>query len=124
MPIEITISPVLNDADADKALKRIEALWDAPPHSPEFYELDILSLLVAEYEKKKYPLPKVNPIEMIQYRMEQMNLSRADLARLAFNGHRSRVTDILEGKRKLNLAMVRTLSEVLRVDPQFLIKEY
>ncbi|MEL7533896.1 MAG: helix-turn-helix domain-containing protein [Bacteroidota bacterium] len=124
MAIEITITPILSDTDVQQALKRIEVLWEAEPGSPESYELDILSLLVSEYERKKYPLPDVNPVEMIKYRMEQMGLSRAELARLAFNGHRSRVTDILEGKRKLTLAMIRSLSETLQVDPKFLIKEY
>ncbi|MDW3650988.1 MAG: hypothetical protein R8P61_28180 [Bacteroidia bacterium] len=122
--MEIVIHPILTDADVDKASKRIEEIWDAEEGTPEYYELDILTLLVSEYERKQYPLTEANPIEMITYRMEQMGLSRADLAKLAFNGHRGRVTDILDGKRKLNLSMVRTLSEVLKVDPKFLIKEY
>jgi len=122
--MELVISPILTDEDNERAIKRIEKLWDAEEGTPEYYELDILSLLVSEYEKKRYPLPEVNPIEMIKFRMEQMGYTRAELARLAFNGHRSRVTDILEGRRKLNLAMVRKLSEVLKVDPKFLIEEY
>lgn len=122
--MQITISPIMSEDDAILAEQRIEELWDAKPGTPEYFELDVLSLLLSAYEKKKYPLPDLDPVEMIKYRMEQMNLSRADLARLAFNGYRSRVTEILEGKRKLNLQMVRTLSEVLKVDPKFLIKEY
>lgn len=122
--MEVLISPILTDQDNENALKRIEEIWDAKEGTAEYYELDILSLLVSEYEKKRYPLPQVNPIEMIKFRMEQMGYTRAELARLAFNGHRSRVTDILEGRRKLNLQMVRKLSDVLRVDPKFLIEEY
>lgn len=122
--MELIISPILTDEDNERAIKRIDAIWDAEEGTPEYYELDILSLLVSEYEKKQYPLAEINPVEMIKFRMEQMGYSRADLARLAFNGQRSRVTEILEGKRKLNLAMVRKLSTVLRVDPAFLIEEY
>ena len=122
--MQLTISPIISDEDNERAIKRIEEIWDAAEGTPEYYELDILSLMVSDYEKKKYPLPDVNPVEMIKFRMEQMGYCQADLARLAFNGHRSRVSDILSGKRKLNLNMVRKLSEVLRVDPQFLIKEY
>lgn len=122
--MELVISPILTDEDNERAIKRIDAIWDAEEGTPEYYELDILSLLVSEYEKKQYPLAEINPVEMIKFRMEQMGYSRADLARLAFNGQRSRVTEILEGKRKLNLAMVRKLSTVLRVDPAFLIEEY
>ncbi len=122
--MELVISPILTDEDNERAIERIDVIWDAEEGTPEYYELDILSLLVSEYEKKRYPLPEANPVEMIKFRMEQMGYSRADLARLAFNGQRSRVTEILEGKRKLNLAMVRKLSAVLRVDPNFLIEEY
>lgn len=122
--MEIVISPILNNDDLEKAAERIEVIWDAETGTPEYHELEILTLLVSEYERKQHPLTETNPVEMIKYRMEQMNLSRADLARLAFNGHRGRVTDILEGKRKLNLTMIRKLSEVLNVDPAFLIPEY
>ncbi len=122
--MEIVISPILTDADNENALKRIEEIWNAEEGTAEYHELDILSFLVSEYEKKRYPISETNPVEMIKFRMEQMGYSRADLARLAFNGHRSRVTEILEGKRKLNLRMIRKLSEVLRVDASFLIVEY
>lgn len=124
MNMEITITPILSDADAAKAEARIEELWEAEPGTPESHELDILSLLLAEYEKKDFPVGDINPIEMIKYRMEQMGISQSELAALAFNGHRGRVSEVLQGKRKLNLSMIRTLSEVLRVSPEFLIKEY
>jgi len=122
--MEITISPIITDDDLEQASKRIEEIWDAQEGSLEYYELDILSFMVSEYERKAFPLKEANPIEMIKFRMEQMEISRADLAKLAFNGHRGRVTEVLDGKRKLNLAMIRKLSEVLKVDSQFLIKEY
>ncbi|MEL7195118.1 MAG: hypothetical protein AAFO96_21865 [Bacteroidota bacterium] len=72
--MQITISPILTEDDATLAEQRIEALWDAKPGTAEYFELDVLSLLLSEYEKKKYPLPDLNPVEMIKYRMEQMNL--------------------------------------------------
>ena len=122
--MEIVVSPIRNDNDLDRAAARIEEIWEAEEGTPESYELDILTFLVSEYERKKHPLTEANPIEMIKFRMDQMGISRADLAKLAFNGHRGRVTEVLEGKRKLNLAMVRRLSEVLNVDAEFLIKEY
>lgn len=122
--MEIVITPIRNDDDLERAARRIEEIWDAQEGSPEYYELDILSLLVSEYERKQYPLEESNPIEMIKYRMEQMGISRTELARLVFNGHRGRVTEILQEKRKLNLTMIRKLSEVLKVDPRHLITEY
>ncbi|MEO0469284.1 MAG: helix-turn-helix domain-containing protein [Bacteroidota bacterium] len=71
-----------------------------------------------------HPLREQNPIETIKFRMEQMGLSKADLAKQAFNGHRGRVGEIISGKRKLTLPMIRKLSEVLRVDPKYLIADY
>ena len=120
----ITISPIRNNDDALATEERIAELMDAKPGTPDFYELDILSLMLDQYERQQHPLPALNPVAMIEFRMDQMGLSRADLARLAFDGQRSRVTEILSGKRKLNLNMVRRLSKVLKVEPKFLIAEY
>lgn len=122
--MDITIRPITSRQDLLRAETRIEEIWEAQPDTPEYYELEILSLLVAEYERKLHPLEELNPIETIKFRMEQMGINQAQLAKLAFNGHRGRVTDILNHKRKLNLSMVRKLTTVLRVDPKFLIKEY
>ncbi|MEL6672595.1 MAG: hypothetical protein AAFR61_10405 [Bacteroidota bacterium] len=122
--MEICVSPILTEADLIQAEKKVETLWEAEEGTREYYELEILTFLMASYERQKHPLLETNPIEMIKYRMEQMGLNNAELARLAFNGHRGRVGEILSGKRKLNLAMVRKLSDVLKIDPKFLITPY
>jgi HTH-type transcriptional regulator/antitoxin HigA len=68
------------------------------------------------------PFPKPNPIEAIKFRLEQMNMSEAELSQIL--GYRSRKSEILSGKRKLNLAMIRKLTEKLNIPAEVLIQNY
>ena len=72
-------------------------------------ELEILSILVKEYENKQYPVPKPNPLEAIKFRLDPMNRSEAELSEIL--GYRSRKSEVLSGKRKLSLAMIRKLNK-------------
>ena len=75
-----------------------------------------------QYENERYPVPKPNPIEAIKFRLEQMNLSETELSEIL--GNRSRKSEILSGKRKLNLAMIRKLTEKLHIPAEVLIQAY
>lgn len=92
------------------------------PNSKESDELEILSILVKEYENKQYPVPKPKPLEAIKFRLEQMNMSESELSEIL--GYRSRKSEILTGKRKLSLAMIRKLNEVLHIPADVLIQAY
>eukprot|EP01132_Coremiostelium_polycephalum_P017015 gene17015-20404_t len=85
-------------------------------------ELEILSLLIKEYELVHYPVSYPNPIEAIKFRMDQMNLSENELSDLL--GTRSRKSEILSGKRKLSLSMIRKLTDVLHIPAEVLIQAY
>ena len=84
--------------------------------------MEVLSLLIKEYELVNYPVAYPNPIAAIKFRMEQMNLSENELSDLL--GTRSRKSEILSGKRKLSLSMIRKLADVLHIPAKVLIQAY
>lgn len=95
---------------------------DIKPASKDSDELEVLSILVKEYEQDRYPVPKPSPLEAIKFRLEQMGMSEAELSDVL--GYRSRKSEILSGKRKLSLAMIRKLNEVLHIPAEVLIQAY
>ncbi len=116
--------PIKNNIQYEDALARVYTLMqqDIKPDSKESDELEILSILVKEYEKEHYPVAKPNPLEAIRFRLEQMNMSEAELSEIL--GYRSRKSEVLSGKRKLNLAMIRKLVEKLHIPAEVLIQAY
>ena len=116
------IKPIKTKADHRAALKRVEQLWDAKPKTPEGDELDILATLISAYEEEHFPIAAPDPIEAIKFRMDQLGLAPADLE--PFIGARSKVSEVLNLKRRLSLTMIRNLSEGLRIPAQSLIGEY
>ena len=115
------IQPIRTEADYDKALANIERLWGAKQGTPNGDRLDVLLVLVEDYESKHHPIDPPDPIEAIKFRMEQMNLSRKDLEPMI--GSRGRVTEVINRKRPLSLAMIRKLHEGLRIPLESLIQD-
>jgi HTH-type transcriptional regulator/antitoxin HigA len=118
------LKPIKNNQQYEETLARIYFLMQKKlvPESKQSDKLEILSILVKEYENKQYPVPKPNPLEAIKFRLDQMNLSEAELS--AILGYRSRKSEILSGKRKLSLTMIRKLNEVLQIPAEVLIQAY
>ncbi len=118
------LKPIKNNQQYENALERAYELMqkNIKANSNESDELEILSILIKEYENERYPVPKPNPIEAIKFRLEQMNLSETELSEIL--GNRSRKSEILSGKRKLNLAMIRKLTEKLHIPAEVLIQAY
>lgn len=116
------ITPIKNEKDYRKALKRIEELWNTAPKSPEFDELDVLTTLVEAYEEKHHQINPPDPIDAIIFRMEQLGLSRKDLE--PFIGPRGRVAEVLNRKRSMSLAMIRKLHKGLGIPAAVLLSEY
>ncbi|MBX2967670.1 MAG: helix-turn-helix domain-containing protein [Cyclobacteriaceae bacterium] len=108
--------------DYQAALERFEEIFQAKPGSSESDEADVLSLLLKEYEEKNFVIEAPDPLEAIRYRMEQQGLTNSDLAGIL--GFKSRVTDIFNKHRKLNLGMVRRLHDRLNIPLETLVKEY
>lgn len=116
------IRPIKNNVDYQHALKRLDIIFDAKSGTPESDEADILGSLIDEYEKKYFPIDAPDPIEAIKIRMEEMQLKQIDLVDAI--GGKSRVSEILNKKRKLTVDMIRNLSSKLNLSPGLLISEY
>ena len=116
------IRPIKTEKDYQDALNKLEAIFDAPIGSLESDEADILGLLIDEYEKINYPIETPDPIEAIKIRMEEMQLKQVDL--IPEIGGKSRVSEVLNKKRKLTVEMIRKLTERLNLSPSILIKDY
>lgn len=108
--------------DYQVAINRLEVIFDAKPNSKEGDELEVLSMLIDNYEKENYPIDFPDPIEAIKFRMEQLGYNQADLASII--GLKSRVSEILNKKRKLTLEMIRNLHETLNIPTDVLIQCY
>jgi len=113
---------IKTELEYQKALKRLEVIFDAKKGSKQGDELELLSLLIDMYEKEKYPIDLPDPIEAIKFRMEQFGYKQKDLAEVL--GLKSRVSEILNRKRKLTLEMIRKLNEVLGITTEILVREY
>jgi HTH-type transcriptional regulator/antitoxin HigA len=113
---------IKTEKDYQIALKRLEVIFEAKKGSKNGDELELLSLLIDNYEKEKIPIDLPDPIEAIKFRMEQLGYSQKDLTEVI--GLKSRVSEILNRKRKLTLDMIRKLHEVLGIPTEVLVREY
>lgn len=118
----MNIKPIKNEADYKLALKRLEEIFNASTGTPESDEADILALMIDEFEQKHYAIEAPDPIEAIKIRMEELELKQVDLVKEI--GSKSRVSEILNRKRKLTVEMIRNLSKRLNLSPELLISDY
>jgi HTH-type transcriptional regulator/antitoxin HigA len=116
------IKPIKTEADYRESLEKLETVFDAKPNTLESDELEILAMLIDDYENKHYPIEAPDPIEAIKIRMEEMDLRQNDL--ISEIGGKSRVSEVLNKKRKLTVGMIRKLESRLNLSASLLIKEY
>ena len=116
------IKPIKTEQAYYGALERLEQVFDMPADTPEGDEAEILSLLIENYENQYYPIEAPDPIEAIKIRMEEMDLKQRDL--IGVLGGKSRVSEILNRKRKLTVDMIRNLTAKLNLSASLLIKDY
>jgi HTH-type transcriptional regulator/antitoxin HigA len=109
------------ESDYAAALARVEKLMDAKPGSPPGDELEVLSLLIHDYEDKVFPIDRPDPVAAIRFRMAQQGLTNKDL--VPFLRSRSRVSEVLSGRRSLSLKMIRALSIGLCIPADVLLGE-
>jgi HTH-type transcriptional regulator/antitoxin HigA len=112
---------IKTESEYGAALARVEKLMDARPNTPQGDELEILSLLIHDYEGRAFPIDKPDPVAAIRFRMTQQGLSNKDL--VPYLGSRSRVSEILSGRRRLSLRMIRALVAGLRIPAEVLLGE-
>ena len=116
------IKPIKTDKDYNQALRRLEVIFDAKKGTKEGDELEVLGILIEKYEDDYFPIDLPDPIEAIKFRMEQMEYSQNDLAKVI--GLKSRASEILNKKRKLSLEMIRNLHTVMNIPTEVLIQSY
>lgn len=116
--------PIRTKKEYKEALERVYELMqmDIKKDSDECNEVDLLTILLEKYEEENYPIDLPDPVEAIKFRLEQLNLDTAALANIL--GSKSRASEILNRKRKLSIAMIRTLHDKLKIPASSLIGEY
>ena len=116
------IAPIRTENDYEKALERLEVIFDAAPNSIEDDEAEILSMLIDNYENQYFPIDAPDPIEAIKIRMEEMNIKQKDLVGII--GGKSSVSEVLNRKKKLTVDMIRELEKVLNASASVLVSNY
>jgi len=116
------IKPIKSDKDYETAIHRLEEIFDAAENSEEGDEAEILSLLIENYENQYFPVEAPDPIEAIKIRMEEMNLKQKDLVGII--GGKSRVSEILNRKKRLTVEMIRELEGILNISASLLVSNY
>jgi len=113
---------IKTDEQYEEALAVVEELMDSDPEpgTGDADKLELLILLISNYEKEHFLMEMPDPIEAIKFRMEQQQLSQKDL--IPFIGSRSRVSEVLNRKRPLTLKMIRTLHKGLGIPADVLIQ--
>ena len=115
----MNIKPIHNDEDLHAAFKRLESIFQAEAGTPEADEMEVLVTLIEVYENKYYPIQAADPIEAIKFRMDQQGLTPRDLEQ--YIGPSGRVSEVLNGKRRLSLKMIKRLHEGLRIPYESLL---
>ena len=118
----MNIKPIKTKKDYEQALVRLEKIFDAKKGTQKGDELEILGMLIDNYEMEKFPIGFPDPIEAIKFRMEQLGYNQTDLANVV--GLKSRASEILNRKRKLSLEMIRQIHEGLNIPTEVLIQAY
>ena len=116
------IKIINTESDYNKALDRIEKIFDSDPASKDGEEAELLALLIEDYEQRQHPIDSPDPITAIKIRMEEMELKQKDL--IGVIGSKGIVSEVLNRKRKLTVNMIRNLSDRLKIAANVLIKEY
>jgi HTH-type transcriptional regulator/antitoxin HigA len=114
------LRPIRDEAAHEAALAEIEKLWGSADGTPEGDRLEVLITLVDAYETAAYPMDPPDPIAAIEFRMEQLGLTRKDLEPMI--GTRARVAEVMNRKRSLSIGMIRRLHEQLGISADVLIR--
>jgi len=122
MQTQFKMKLITTEKEYNKALDRKDEIFNSSPKSKEGQEAEVLALLIEEYEEKYYPIESPDPITAIRIRMEELELKQKDLVGVI--GSKGIVSEVLNRKRKLTVAMIRKLSEKLKITAQILIQDY
>ena len=117
--MKIEIELIRTEKDYERSLAEVESLWGSPPGTVKGDKLDVLMDLIEAYERKKHPIPPPDPIEAIKFAMDQRGMRPVDLGPIL--GSTPRAYEVLKGKRKLSLRMIRALHRELKIPLESLV---
>ncbi len=115
----IAVKAIQTETEYSEVLLNMKKLWDSPENSPEADLLEVLSILVEDYERKHFVIEPIDPIEAIKYEMEEKGLYQKDLVK--YLGSKERVSEILNKKRPLTLKMIKNLYHGLGISADILL---
>lgn len=116
------IRPIRNEHDYQAALREIDRLMGAAPGTPDEDKLDVLATLVNAYEAEQYPMDRPSPITALEYYLESRGFTYKALE--PYIGPPNRVSEIMNRRRRLTLAMVRRLEAGTGIPASILIQPY
>jgi HTH-type transcriptional regulator/antitoxin HigA len=108
-----------SEEEYDSALERTVEIFHAKKGSPEFDELEVLLLLVKDYEERHFHFPVADPIEIIKLKLEEKGLKQKDLEHII--GSKGYVSQVLSGKKELTLKMVKGLHNYLGIPAEIFL---
>ncbi|UEM19438.1 helix-turn-helix domain-containing protein [Skermanella mucosa] len=117
-----TIKPIRNDVDHEAALAEVDRLWGAEAGTSQADTLEVLAILIDDYEKTRWPIDRLEPVDAIKAHMEMNGLSQADLSKLF--GSESRASEILNRRRRLTVDMIAKLTKAWGLPADWLVQPY
>jgi len=104
---------IKSEEEYQKAIRRTMEIFHAEANTPENDELELLLVLVKDYEDKHIQLPELDPVEVIKLKMEEMGIKAKDLEPMI--GSKGHVSSVLSGKREITLKMARKLKDYFKL---------
>lgn len=117
----MNVKPIRTNSDLEAALHRISQLLDAREGTPEFDELEVISILVEDFENWKYEISEVSPQRILKFLMEQNNLNQKDL--IPYIGSKTGVSEVINEKRPISLKAAIKLSKRFKVSIDAFVDE-
>lgn len=118
----MAIRPIRNDDDLTDALRRLDAVWGAAPGTPEGDELEVLAVLVEDYETRHFPIEPLEPVAFLKAHMVATGRTQSDLASLL--GSAPRASEVLNKRRALTVEMIHKLASEWNIPADSLVKPY
>ncbi|QRR04342.1 helix-turn-helix domain-containing protein [Dyadobacter sandarakinus] len=114
------IKPIKSEQDYESALTQMEHLLDAKKDTPDGDTLEILALLISDYERKHYPIRQLSPIEALKVEMEEQGLTQSALA-ARFGMSKGSISDIINGKKQMSVRFMKFLHKDLGIPADVLL---
>lgn len=116
----MNVKPIRSEIDLQNAVLRFEAIMFASAGTPEYDEMEVLGVLIEDYERRHYPIGPPSPVEAIRFALAERGMKPVDLIPV-IGGSKGRIYEVLAGKRKLSIEMIRRLSTALSIPAEILL---